>query len=319
VSEVSLGGGGIGRVYGDVAAEEAMATVRAAVDAGVDLLDLAPTYGPGELTPEAEEVVARAFDRRLPGHVRVASKVMVEDSWSADRIRHVMRASLAATLERLGRRELDLYILHSYVRPRGTPALAGTVSIDVAREVVRIEFERLVESGLIRGWGLTATAACEPLCELVRDPSAPSAIQCVVNPVDAIGGLWPEALAGEPNNRAIRKAALERGVPVMAIRVLAAGALATSFDRPLPRSHPIRSDAERAAPFRGFAAEAGVSPVVLAYRYALAQADVGTVVTGAKTRQELAECLAAASAGPLSQAEVDEIDAVCGPPGQVRA
>src|SRR5438034_9321701 len=95
VSALSLGGGGIGRVYGDVAADEAIATVRAAVNAGVDLVDVAPTYGPGERTPEAEELVARAFNGRLPEHVRISSKVLIEDHWSHERIRQVMRDSLA--------------------------------------------------------------------------------------------------------------------------------------------------------------------------------------------------------------------------------
>jgi aryl-alcohol dehydrogenase-like predicted oxidoreductase len=312
VSALSLGGGGIGRVYGDVADDEAVATVRAAVEAGIDLIDVAPTYGPGERTPEAEETVARAFGGNVPEYVRISSKVLIEDSWSPDRMRQVIHDSLAATLDRIGRRSLDLYILHSYVRPRLAGAIAETVSVDVVHEVIRPEFERLIAEGLIRGWGLTATAAPEPLCELIQHAEPPSAIQCVINPVDAIGDLWPKGLTGEPDNHSIRTAALARGIPVMAIRVLAAGALARSFDRLLPAVHPIFADFQRAAPFRRFADEAAISPVTLAYRYALAQPGVGTLVIGAKTRGELTECLAAEQAGPLSQGEVAEIDAVCG-------
>ena len=71
VSALSFGGGGIGNVWGAVDRGEAEATVRAAVDAGITLIDLAPTYGPGELSPEAELVVGDGLRRaRAPGGAR---------------------------------------------------------------------------------------------------------------------------------------------------------------------------------------------------------------------------------------------------------
>ena len=75
VSELTLGGGGLGQVWGETSREEAVATVRAAVDAGITLLDMAPMYGRGE----AERVVGEAFGGRLPDGVRVGTKVMVGD------------------------------------------------------------------------------------------------------------------------------------------------------------------------------------------------------------------------------------------------
>ena len=48
VSALTLGGGGIGNVWGSVERDEAIATVRAAVDAGITLIDVAPGYGTGE-------------------------------------------------------------------------------------------------------------------------------------------------------------------------------------------------------------------------------------------------------------------------------
>ena len=46
------------------------------------------------------------------------------------------------------------------------------------------------------------------------------------------------------------------------------------------------------------AAELGASPAALAHRYALSL-DIDTLVLGVKNRDELAECVAAAEAGPL--------------------
>ncbi len=309
VSALSLGGGGIGGVYGAVDRDEARATVRAAVDAGVTLLDLAPTYGPGEASPQAELVVAEAFDGRLPEHVRVSSKVAIEDPAAPSVIRSTMRASLRATLERLGRDHLDVYILHCYLRPPGTPPLPDTIAVDVAADVVRPEFERLVDEGLIRAWGLTGTAVPDAVCALVEQDPRPDAVQCATNAIDALGNMWPDGLAGEPDGDRILRAAAARGVAVMGVRALAAGALADRLDRAVPTSDPTRRDFERADGFRALAREWGVAPATLAHRYALSLAGVATVVIGAKTRRELADCLAAEAAGPLSAEQLEQVRA----------
>lgn len=309
VSALSLGGGGIGRVYGDVGADEAVATARAAVDAGITLLDLAPIYGPGEASPEAELLIGRAFDRRLPDEVRVTSKVVIEDPSPPEVIRRTMRESLRATLDRLGRDHLDLYILHSYVRPSPSPPLAETVDVDTVRDVIRPELERLVRAGTIGGWGLTGSAAPDPLCEILNEDPRPGAVQCVTNALDLTGSLWPKGLAGSPDNDRIRMTAVARGVPVMGIRALAAGALADDLDRVTTATDPAGLDARRAGEFRVLAREHGVSAAHLAHRYALSLPDIGTLVIGAKNRRELAECVAAEAAGPLASAEMDEISA----------
>src|SRR3954469_14632869 len=70
VSTLTLGGGGLGMLWGPTTFDECMATVHAAVAAGITLLDLAPRYGDGK----AEEVVGAAFGGRLPDGVHVTSK-----------------------------------------------------------------------------------------------------------------------------------------------------------------------------------------------------------------------------------------------------
>ena len=65
ISALTLGGGGIAGIWGDTARVEAIATVHAAINAGITMLDVAPSYGPGH---EAEQVVgARAAQRPAPG------------------------------------------------------------------------------------------------------------------------------------------------------------------------------------------------------------------------------------------------------------
>ena len=49
VSTLTLGGGGLGMLWGQTTEAECIATVRAAIDAGINLLDLAPRCGDGKL------------------------------------------------------------------------------------------------------------------------------------------------------------------------------------------------------------------------------------------------------------------------------
>src|SRR5437588_693358 len=73
ISALTLGGGGIGQVWGPTTRDEAMATVRAAWEAGITWFDVAPSYGRGE----AEVVLGEAFGGRLPPGVHVSTKCAV--------------------------------------------------------------------------------------------------------------------------------------------------------------------------------------------------------------------------------------------------
>src|SRR5438128_11249129 len=96
VSALTLGGGGLGMVWGETTFEECVATVNEAVAAGINLIDLAPRYGDGK----AEEVVGAAFDGRLPEGVRVTSKCNLGNAPGAE-IESLLRRSIERRLKRL--------------------------------------------------------------------------------------------------------------------------------------------------------------------------------------------------------------------------
>jgi aryl-alcohol dehydrogenase-like predicted oxidoreductase len=111
VSTLTLGGGGLGMLWGPTTFDECVATVHAAVDAGITLFDLAPRYGDGK----AEEVAGTAFGGRLPTGVRVTSKCNLGNSPPAE-IEATLRRSIEGSLRRL-RLAVDLFFLHSNVVP----------------------------------------------------------------------------------------------------------------------------------------------------------------------------------------------------------
>jgi len=306
VSVLTLGGGGLGMVWGETTFEECVATVHDAVAAGVNLIDLAPRYGDGK----AEDVVGEAFGGRLPEGVRVTSKCNLGNAPRAE-IEPTLRRSIEGSLKRLRLARLDLFFLHSNVVPdtqhitRWPDAGSRMTLYDTFVDEVRPAFERLVGEGLIGAWGLTGIGHPGTIIRLLGERPAPAAVQCIANLLDSPGAL--KFFDGPAKPREVMAAARANGVGVMGIRAVQAGALTSALDRPLPADHPEMRDYARAAGFRRLAAELGMTPALLAHRYALSL-PVDTVVLGVKNRRELAECVAAANAGPLPADMLARVD-----------
>src|ERR1700754_4982462 len=110
VSRVGLGLMGMGGVYGPADDAESIATIHAAVDAGVNLLDTGDFYGMG-----GSELVLREALRDIP-----RDRVFIQDKFRGPRapsgafIGHdvspvAVKNSLAYSLQRLGTYYVDLY------------------------------------------------------------------------------------------------------------------------------------------------------------------------------------------------------------------
>lgn len=307
VSTLTLGGGGLGMLWGETTFDECVATVHDAVAAGITWLDLAPRYGDGK----AEEVVGAAFAGRLPPGIRVTSKCNLGNALPAT-IEATLRQSIEASLKRLRLSKLDLFFLHSNIVPDA--AFVARANAQAAERMtpyatfvdhVRPLLERFVAEGLIGAWGITGIGQPDTLIKVLGERPAPAAVQCIANLLDSPGGL--KFFDGPAKPRAIIGAARAAKVGVMGIRAVQAGALTAAIDRPLPPDHPEVRDYALAAPFRAICAALGENPAVVAHRYALSL-DIDTLVLGVKNRRELAECVAAAEAGPLRPDLVARID-----------
>ena len=301
VSVLTLGGGGTGQVWGPTSREEAVATVKSAVELGITFLDAAPTYGDGK----AEDVIGKAFGGRLPDGVWVSTKCRLGNPPSGE-VLDRLRASLSDSLARMKLERVDFFFLHNMIvadedhaRYDGTPRTLFVDSVIPA-------FEKLKDEGLIGAWGITGIGVPDAILETIEGSPPPQAIQVITNLLDSPGAL--KRFEGPAKPREIAAAAHRRGVGVMGIRAVQAGALTSEFDRQLPEDHPDLADYRRAAAFRDLSRELGESPAALAHRYALSMDGVATVILGVKNRAELEECVEAEAKGRLAPEVMARID-----------
>ena len=299
---MTIGGGGLGQVWGSTSREEAIATLHEAVDGGITLIDMAPLYGNGE----AEIVVGEAFRGTLPPGVRVTTKHLLGNPPAADVYDH-LSSSLDNSLDRMQLKRVDVFILHGMISAEARDGATSRTARATFKRALVPAFERLMAEGRIGAWGITGVGEPAAVIETLDDDPPPFAAQCIANLLDSRGSM--ARFEGDARPREIIATARRRGVGVLGIRAVQAGALTDQFDRDLPRDHPEMLDYVRAANFRELARAQSVSPAFLAHRYALSMEGVDTVVLGVKNRTELRECLAAEAAGPLPASTIAAIDA----------
>lgn len=306
VSRLTLGGGGIGQVWGPTSEEEAVATLRAAVDGGITLIDAAPGY------KICEAMIGRAFEGRLPEGVRVTTKHGL-GTVPAEAVYPRLRASLEQSLGDMRLERVDMMLLHSEIRPDdfhyppGQPSRdERSTSLSLYRDAVRPAFAQLVAEGLIGDWGITGINHAAATIEAMAADPLPAAVQAIANLLDSPGEMNGTGLAPRP--RAVIAAARQAGIGVMGVRAVQAGALTLGLDR--ADASPTSRDFQRAAPYRALCAEWGEDPAEVAHRYALGIAGVDTLVLGVKNRAELAVALAAEKRGALETDRVAAIEAL---------
>ena len=306
VSRLTLGGGGLGQIWGETSPDEAQATLHAAIDAGITLIDTAPMYR------ECEREIAAAFGGKLPAGVRITTKCQLGEV-SAGSAATFLEASLDASLKAMRIDHADIFFLHSNIcedefvfahgnefRDRfATPWSQYTDQVIPA-------FEALKAKGKISAWGITGIGVPATILKALSHGIRPDVVQLIANLMDSAGALRRYA---EPERaRELIVAAQANGIGVMGIRAVQAGALTAGIDRPLKHSHPEAKDFARAAPFRALCSALNVDPAVLAHRYALHLAGVDAVVLGVKNQAELDQCLEAEALGPISNDLRAQID-----------
>ncbi len=272
---LSLGCMGMSGVYGPSDEAESIATIHAALDSGVNLLDTGDFYGMGH----NEMLIGRALKGRREEallSVKFGALRGPDNSWGGfDGRPAAVKNFLAYTLNRLGVDHIDIY------RP-------ARLDPNVPIEDTIGAIADLIKAGYVRAIGLSEVGP-----ETIRRAAA----------VHPIADLQIEyALVSRGPEEQIFPLLRELGIGVTAYGVLSRGLLSGSkptgkgdYRAHLPRFTGENGERNRAVveTLEALAAEKGVSPTQLAIAWVLAKGDTIVPVIGARTRAQLDESLGA--------------------------
>jgi aryl-alcohol dehydrogenase-like predicted oxidoreductase len=305
VSALTLGGGGIGQIWGETTKDEAVATTRAAYDAGVTLFDVAPAYGDGK----SEIVLGEAFASGYPSDARVLTKCMLGDA-PINEVAQRLEASLDESFGRIRRDYADVFLLHGQIIPDDREdATTIQVRMSTYLDAARYALADLVTAGRVGAWGISALGPAPQGCLAINSDPAPQVVECTVNALYSGLPFAPD----DERPQQVMAAATARGAAVIGVRINQRGALTDALDREEPDDARVMQDYVRAAGFREIAHSLGWTASYLSHRYSLSIPNVSTVVLGVKNRSELAECVKACEDGPLDPELVRETAASMAP------
>ncbi|HLJ47642.1 MAG TPA: aldo/keto reductase [Bryobacteraceae bacterium] len=289
VFPIALGCMGMSGMYGPTDDNESIATIQAAIDQGITLLDTGDFYGMGR----NEMLIGRALQGRR-GQVLLSVKFGAlrgpDGAWGGQDTRPVaIKNFVAYSLARLGVDHIDIY------RPaRLDPGVPIEDTIGAISDLIR--------GGYVRYAGLSEVGP-----ETIRRAHA----------VHPIADLQIEyALVSRGPETAIFPVLEELGIGVTAYGVLSRGLLAGSvpagrgdFRTHFPRfaGDNLAKNQHLVEELRAFAAVRGITPAQLAIAWVLAKNRNVVPVMGARTRAQLAETLAALDVN-LSPADFSQLE-----------
>src|ERR1035438_1681859 len=290
VFPLALGCMGMSGMYGPADETESIATIQAALDQGVTLLDTGDFYGMGH----NEMLIGRALRGRREKALLSAKFGALrapDGSWIGYDARPVaVKNFLAYSLARLGVDHIDIY------RPaRLDPKVPIEDTVGAIAE--------LVKAGYVRAIGLSEVGP-----ETIRRAQA-------VHPIADLQ-IEYSLVSRSPETRIFPTLA-ELGIGVTAYGVLSRGLLAGStpsgpgdFRAYFPRFTPanLASNRQLVAKLADLATEKGVSAAQLAVAWVLAKGESIVPVVGARTPAQLEESLGALSIS-LSPSDLTRIEA----------
>jgi len=303
VGEIGFGSWAIGADWGPVNDKDALATLNAALDRGVNFIDTADVYGDGR----SEQLIARALKSRRGPRPIVATKIgrRLNPHIAAGYSRENMTAFVERCLRNLDSEALDLVQLHCppnevFYRPEIFEALDG-----------------LVKQGKVRRYGVSVEKVEEGIKAL--EYPALASVQIIFN----IFRQRPAEL--------FFRLAKERGVAVVVRVPLASGMLSgkftrdTKFDRSDHRNYNRHGESfDVGETFAGVPYESGLAavdelrPLVpggatmaqFALRWILMHDEVSVVIPGAKSVTQARDNVAAADLPPLPAVAIARVDEI---------
>jgi L-galactose dehydrogenase/L-glyceraldehyde 3-phosphate reductase len=298
VSALGFGCGDVGGLIVKGTPAERERAVARAVEAGINYFDTASSYGSGESERNLGQTLKAVGVRPYVG-----TKFRLDP---AERdLAGAVGRSLEASLQRLGMESVDLLQLHNLiVREDGAPAPTRGLPVRRVLDEVVPALAALRRQGKIRGAVHTVIDAgvldTAQVCLNILNPSAAVAV--------------PAGFPSQDFGRLLDRTR-QRGVGVINIRVLAAGALSGSLQRhalAMPSVAPIASgpdyatDVDHAQRLRPLVDKGYAEDLVEAsIRFSLTSDAVSTVLVGYSTLEHLEQAIAAVERGPLPAPAVD--------------
>ena len=278
VSRVGLGLMGMSGVYGPADETESKATIRAALDAGITLLDTGDFYGMGHNELLLRDVLRRGVRResvfiqvKFGGQRDPSGAFVGHDASPA-----MAKSSLAYTLTRLGTDHVDLY-------------MPARLDPEVPIEETVGAIAEMVQAGYVRHIGLSEVGA-----DTIRRAHA-------VHPVAALQieySLMSRGIEAE-----ILPTVRELGISITAYGILSRGLLSSSTARLAPNDPRTRfprfsgenhtRNLELLAALEQIAAEHEATAAQLAIAWVASRGEDIIPLIGTKRRERLAEALTA--------------------------
>ena len=311
VSVVGMGCGGasrLGQTYGN-SEEQSVAVVRRAMELGINYIDTAEAY-------KTEEIVGKAIAGVPRDQIFLSTKKNPYKDGvpvSADEL----IAGCEASLRRLGREQVDLIQFHNKLGAVSNP---GQDTWSVANLLEMVEtFAILQQEGKVRFWGFNGLGEGAAIRAAIQTDTQYTMQSCynLLNP--SAGRAMGDDFLYDNYSQAINEAEAH-GVGVIAIRVLAGGALAGTLDRhpvaaatpnPLGSAPDYASDVIHAQRFaflvhEGYAANLAEAAI----RFVISKPAVSTALVGISTAEQLEAAVVAAERGALPAAVLERIAAI---------
>ena len=295
VSELVFGGGWVGGILIHQDDATKRAAIARALEAGINWIDTAPSYGDGQSERALGWLLEDVADKPY-----LSTKVRL-DLGRLDDIAGQVARSLEQSLERLRCDSVELFQLHNPIGPQTAGERIGIDQV-LGEDGVADAFDRAREQGLTRFTGITALGETGALRRVIASGRFDSA-QVYYNMLNPSAGQdMPPAWRGH-DFRGLIATCKEHGVAVMNIRVLAAGVLATDVRHGreaviMPEAN-LPAEERRAQAVVHELGERYGTRAQSAIRFALANPDISCIVVGLAELGHLEEALAAAEMGPL--------------------
>ncbi|MSQ44107.1 MAG: aldo/keto reductase [Chloroflexi bacterium] len=272
---IGLGCMGMSGIYGKTDESESLATIHAALDAGVNLIDTGDFYGMGHNELLIREVMRTRRDDAILSVKFGALRGPAGEWLGFDTRPAAVKNSLAHSLTRLGVDHIDIY------RP-------SRLDPDVPIEDTIGAIADMVQAGYVRHIGLSEMG------------SATIRLAMAVHPIVDLQIEY--ALVSRSPESAIMPLLAEAGIGMTAYGVLSRGLLSGSLpkDRSDMRGHMPRFATENrptndlaVTTLDALAREWGHTPVQVAIAWVLSRGEMVVPIVGSRTRVQLVDALGA--------------------------